>query len=495
MKRVFVFLMAAMVLIAGCAKVPVADVAAKKNTEQIITLASAEEDAAASGDKESLAVRIGAPEQLAWENISIDGKLTVSIDAPVRVPENDMPVVRIDPADFSQETIDQVYRGLVGDTPMYETVYQRTKSELEASLAYYRGVLEDASASAVDKDFAQDYIKDIESELAGAPESITPVLGTSKLKRMVEMADGKPIYHEGVDLMDKDRKLFFSVRNDSNLSKTISWDDIDENGNVTGSTTVYPSRNAGMHYAAMIGGPHTNEGDDTIRLERDATLPDHAASLLKTTPTEAAAQADAVLQRVGLAETFTISDIYLVSDRSPLNDKPDATGYSYRIFCTRRVNGIPCAYTHDALGSRTSRTGDFWGYEYIFISLNDLGIDSFDWNAPVSLLETTSEAAQLRPFSEILEIAQKILPMEFEAEARDEDAQSVTVNIDRVTLSLQRVVEQGQPFTGLLIPVWNFYGTRTISREEHTWSSDFRIGSMLSINAIDGSVIDVAQGY
>ena len=224
-------------------------------------------------------------------------------------------------------------------------------------------------------------------------------------------------------------------------------------------------------------------------------MPDHAASLLKTTPTEAAAQADAILQRVGLAEMFMISDIYLVSDRSPLNDRPEATGYSYRIICTRTINGIPCAYTHNVLGSRTLRTGDFWGYEYIYISINDLGVDSFNWNAPVSLPETTTETAQLRPFSEILEIAQKILPMEFEAEARDEDAQSVTVKIDRVTLSLQRVVEQGQPFAGLLIPVWNFHGTRTISREGPTWSSDFRIGSMLSINAIDGNIIDVEKGY
>ncbi len=498
MKRIIAILLIGAFLLAGCQAKGEPLEAAQKNTEQIITLATAEENppiATEPQKEKDLAQRIGAPEQLTWENTFVDGKLTVSIDAPVIVPEKDLPVIRVEPAQFAQETIDRFYDGIVGDMPMFETIRQRTRSELEDMLEYYRGVLADENASAADKDFAQGYIEDMEAQLSGAPENIKPVPGTSKLKRIVEMADGKPIYLDGVDLMSEDRKHFFSVRNDSDLTEAISWDDIDENGTVTGSTTVFPSRNAGMSYSAMIGGPHTNEGDDTIRLERSDELPERVASLLKTTPAEAAAQADAVLQRAGLSETFMVSDIYLISDRSPINGVPEATGYSYSICCTRTIDGIPCAYLHNALGSRTSRTSDFWGYENVYISINDIGLQNVDWIAPINLLETVSEAPQLRQFSQILEIAQKILPLEFETDAKDENALSVMVKIDRITLSLQRIIEQGQPFSGMLIPVWNFYGTRSISREELNYSSDYRLGSMLSINAIDGNIIDVEQGY
>lgn len=57
-----------------------------------------------------------------------------------------------------------------------------------------------------------------------------------------------------------------------------------------------------------------------------------------------------------------------------------------------------------------------------------------------------------------------------------------------------RVFEQGSAENGLLIPVWNFYGTR--QRTFTDGETDETIpGIMLSINAVDGSIIDRALGY
>ncbi len=477
----------------GCANAPGASVAAKTNTSQIVEQAQSEGSAAAVlEDRNLLAERIGAPEQLTWENASADGKLTVSIDAPVFVPENDLPIIRVEPAQFSQETVDRFYQGLVGDVPMYKTVYERTKSELEDLLAYYRGVLVDESTSASDKDFAQDYIKDFETQLTGAPETITPVLGTSKLKRIAERADGITIYHDGVDLMNENRTCFFSVENDREITESISWDDVEEDGTVSGSATIPVMRNARLSYSVTTGGVHDGDGHDTVWIGRNEALPEYTQGLIKLTPAEAAAQAGSILMRIGVADTFDVTDIYLCSDRHPGWNVPEATGYYYRITCTRRIGDIPCVA---GMGSGSGRNSTYWGAEGISIRTDDCGVEHVGWDAPVNILETVSDAAQLRPFSEILEIAQKILPMEFESEARDEYHDSVEVKIDRVTLSLQRIVEQGQPFSGLLIPVWNFYGARMISSGERPGSSDFKFGSMLSVNAVDGNVIDVERGY
>ena len=74
------------------------------------------------------------------------------------------------------------------------------------------------------------------------------------------------------------------------------------------------------------------------------------------------------------------------------------------------------------------------------------------------------------------------------------DCLSLTCNITEARLELMRVLEQGSADNGLLIPVWNFYGTR--QRSFASGNTDETLhGIMLTINAIDGSIIDLDAGY
>lgn len=500
MKRVFMILMAVVMLAAGCAKAPADDMTAQKNTEQIISLASAEAAALTqpeSEEKGTLAERIGAPEQLTWENRSVDGKLTVSIDAPVIVPEIDLPIIRVEAAEFTQETVDRIYEGLLGDMPMFEVVYQRTKSEVEALLTYYRSVLEDASASTPSKVSAQEYVDLLEAELNGAPESIAPISANSTFKRIPVIENDKVVAHYyGLDLTNADRTCYFSVSNDYDNQAPIVSEDVDKNGNVTGGSVLPVMKNAHISYSNKRNRMHTGYHDDTIRVARDAMLPEKVAGILRLTPAEAAAKADEILMRMGLIDTFSVADIYLVSDRYPEQGRLEPTAYDYRIVCTRRIDGIPCAYLHGEHGSGSMKDGAFWSYESIEVNVSDSGVSYVVWGGPLHILETVDAAPQLLPYSTIMEIAQKILPLQYNAEVQDAFTKTVRVNIDRVTLSLQRIVDKGELGNGLLIPVWNFFGTRTIERTDDFYSSGyFKFGSQLSINALDGSIIDPAQGY
>ena len=77
-------------------------------------------------------------------------------------------------------------------------------------------------------------------------------------------------------------------------------------------------------------------------------------------------------------------------------------------------------------------------------------------------------------------------------DATTEQAENGTVYDGAVLL--MRVLEQGSTDNGLLIPVWNFYGTR--QRSFASGNTDETLhGIMLTINAIDGSIIDRALGY
>ena len=49
--------------------------------------------------------------------------------------------------------------------------------------------------------------------------------------------------------------------------------------------------------------------------------------------------------------------------------------------------------------------------------------------------------------------------------------------------------------SGLLIPVWDFYGYETITYADGQTLTMPDVYSMLTINAVDGSIIDVKKGY
>ena len=69
-----------------------------------------------------------------------------------------------------------------------------------------------------------------------------------------------------------------------------------------------------------------------------------------------------------------------------------------------------------------------------------------------------------------------------------------------VMLGLMRIMEKDNPDTGLLIPVWDFFGDVTVehtddSGQKRTDISTDSYQSLLTINAIDGSIIDREIGF
>lgn len=80
-----------------------------------------------------------------------------------------------------------------------------------------------------------------------------------------------------------------------------------------------------------------------------------------------------------------------------------------------------------------------------------------------------------------------------------ESYSDVNIEIDHIKLELQRVVEKNSIENGIMIPVWNFYGTQKITYMDGDFFDD-NYGldapkSLLTINAIDGSIINVDKGY
>lgn len=79
------------------------------------------------------------------------------------------------------------------------------------------------------------------------------------------------------------------------------------------------------------------------------------------------------------------------------------------------------------------------------------------------------------------------------------DDMSKTINVDRIELGLMRITDPATRSSGLVIPVWDFFGnvTTAFKNGEKSYSEldDDPLNSVLAINAIDGTLVDRSRGY
>ncbi|MBQ9188773.1 MAG: hypothetical protein IJ138_05555, partial [Clostridia bacterium] len=153
-----------------------------------------------------------------------------------------------------------------------------------------------------------------------------------------------------------------------------------------------------------------------------------------------------------------------------------------------------------------------WDYEFMRLCIDEQGVYALYWYAPLQEKETVLPAAALLPFEKIMEIFRKHvwikekpwLILDESIVVESDYPSDMLVHIDRITLSLQRVMEPNTFDTALLVPVWNFWGSEITTRtdlktrqttEEPGSTSPWPPTPILSINAIDGSVIDLMKGY
>lgn len=168
--------------------------------------------------------------------------------------------------------------------------------------------------------------------------------------------------------------------------------------------------------------------------------------------------------------------------------------YLFRLL--RLVDGVKVESTHGSSETSTEGMsfGKEWYYEELTIAVDDTGIANAYWRAPLDVTEVLTDDTVISPFGEIAEIFEKMTVICSERYISSDRKQ--LIEITHVSLSLQRIMERDSYTSGLLVPVWNFYGTVTKwDNEGQAYTNDLEHMPIMSINAIDGSIIDVFKGY
>ena len=497
LKRFLAWIGAAAMLLAvvGCAKKPDASVIAKTNTEQIISLTTAQTSSDKLPATDSLATQLGTPDCIEDTQTAVNDKLVINYHASVVVPDaTAMPIYRVEPAEFTQAQVKGLFDAYCGNVPMYETGARLTKQQIEAAIRNHEAYLADSATDQSDREYSTIMLPKLKEMLASAPDQSEFPLSDGTLQKYDELLGDKYLVgYTGIETRSEDGAYIMQVRNNRDNTEELVWEDYDESGNPAGQSSTSRIRNASAFMAHDLGKHVFNNILLRASLPlSDTEVPKAAGGKLSIAPADAQKTVNGFLTSAGVANDMAVREIYLVDNSDPSNGIPEASDYCYYVVCTRHMDGIPCSYLHNAVPSSLNDDGcNSWGYEELCAYVNDDGIFLLQWMSPITVIETVTDHTELMPFTEINEIIHKLLSVKWGEEAKQEYCKSRTIEVNRIELSLQRITDQKQFDQGLLIPVWNVIGTVTTVGEY----TAIECGSLLSINAIDGNIINVSKGY
>ena len=416
------------------------------------------------------------PEKFTGDWTGQEGKLTIHADAQV-VAElgTALPTATVEPREFTQEDVDNLLKVLLKGEPLYG--YTQTKQECQDSIDYAN-----SDQWHGDPDAPEQTPEELEERRQGIIAYYT--------EKMKTAPEEKPVIH--------------------------GFYDSDEPNEVSGTATV-----DGIKWCVSIW---NNLGDfftNASIIREDYKYRDYDIPLPEASKEEAVAQGNALMQELGF-DNFVLVDAQQWSPQLPKDNGV------WRLYYAPTVNGFPVpgvrqdtTQTHDgtvyqdcwywcyAASEESNPDTVAWELENIYLDVGKDGILSFNWTAPSTQPVVQQEQSTLLPFEEIAAIANTMLPEVIVGPKETPLTQldqyngfetRMDVDITKVSLSLMRIRDKGS-LQGTIVPVWDFWGTsdwydaepNAYGYQEKGMNYEYR--PMLTLNAVDGTVVDRQLGY
>lgn len=231
---------------------------------------------------------------------------------------------------------------------------------------------------------------------------------------------------------------------------------------------------------------------------------------------EAIQIADGLLEKLGLthylcqnarAITFVDGDPNRIDEDGIQVPLEESLGGGYDLFYVPSVSGIPAVITENAWGSSTpdnEHIESTWPYEYIRIAVNDQKqVVFFKWESPQEVSEVQNDASTLLPFQQIAEVFPDLI---MTVNMRLTEINAINgfdvydeFKVDKVELNFMRIRDKYNCQEGTYVPVWDFWASTSSHTEEEAYQyineMEPRHKIVLTLNALDGSIIDRELGY
>lgn len=415
------------------------------------------------------------PEKFTGDWTGQEGKLTIHADAQVAAELGTaLPTATVEPREFTQEDVDNLLKVFLKGEPLYSHV--QTKQELQGHLDYINSPdwtsdpgkpSDPASLEARRKELNAWYT----AEIAKAPEE-------------------KPILH--------------------------GFSDSDDPKRIGGTATV-----DGIKWEVSIRNDIDGGWTEACIERTDYKYRDYSIQLPDASKEESIARGNALMQELGF-DNFVLVDAQQWSVELPGDNG------IWRLYYAPTVNGFPIAgarqditQTHDGTVYQDYQYWDYackdsenpdtvsWYLENILLDVGKNGVLRFAWTAPSTKPVVRQAESTLLPFEEIAAIADTMLPEVIvgpkETPLTKLDQYNgfdtrMDVDITKVSLSLMRIRDKGS-LQGTIVPVWDFWGTSDwYDAEPNDYGYQekgmrYEYQPMLTLNAVDGTVVDRQLGY
>ena len=431
---------------------------------------------------------------------------TVKINAQVIVPDtNDFPVYKIEPQKITQEQVDLFINKVFGENAMLYSHDDRTlvtKSEYEAIILDYQRILAQEVPKIVDseerekqRNFYESHIKHYLKLMESAPDEREKLLydvtfsNDWLVEEILSQKLDPSAPEEERTSWDKDLEQE-AERIKKYNTEAISFDVQKDND------IIYVDiRRSDKKYQNYFG-YYSSRYKDCILSESDKNIEE-----LSTAFESAKEIAQNFVSYLGV-NYMTISNSMLGNYRNEY--------YCYVFIFTRNVNNTFVTYACNNISG--NEYSEPWPYESIVIMVDDEGVSVMHWQSPLSQVTSKiTNDAPLLEFEKIKKITEQQIEIDnlqykwAEKMSSGAEIKSVELQIDKIVLGYMRIKSAELSGTYNLVPVWDFFGHEKVcvdvNGSEYNFVSSDRDNfgnykhSYLTINAIDGTIIDRNIGY
>ncbi len=427
--------------------------------------------------------------------------ITVDVDAGVEVPDTDaFPVVTIKPAQISYEQIQALLDEVAKDQKLYGAQFAEmtnTKEQIKGKIDYYTKELAGSQGEEY-KDIRQQYeniLKKLYKDLETAPENFAAAEDAVKSKlasrQNMQIKDGQavpadgPTTDIGMVAVTKD-----NYRRGQGFELVIGEGYRPGTLRISASDNVRQQRMEYYRRGARGGSPSGS-------MELVSSLG------IKQEQAEKEARRIATLLNTGLE----LTDVCAMTDYDFSGEKVKEVPVGYVFSFTRLYNGVPLKYS-DNVGNWGMKAqeeilkeqySEPWQDERLEISIGENGLEGLTYTSPATVVNTESENVALMPFEQIQETFRKQILLR-PTWSELEQTTKVYAKLDRAVLTMVKVAKKDSPDEYRMIPAWDFCGNFKRAyiesgKEKESSLSNFYFRSFLTLNAVDGSVIEKERGY
>lgn len=514
-KRRIAFLIAGIMLFSatGCASNPESALVKEKDMDKMLEQAGNTEEGAVSY-KDVVGEVKDSHETYKTQIKDESLKVTVNVDARVEIPEADkLSVYRVSQKKIGQDFLDKVRSALTPDDKYYDggMLEKATKAELAKQIQETkdrRDSLEIGKDDISDEETLEQYrvecqqeIDDLEKQYETAPDSVdlSDYPSDNRIHAVQELCNSHPEedFYKWVSDLNPNGEIYYGVNDGKDgICKSLYV----QNNENYGNCLRYESTRNGYVFnesAAVENGRGTRSV-----LKKEGETPDFSDFVeaqveavdnepVTISEEEARKKADELMGTLGLTD-YKCDDSGLYAEYLDIRSNLENQKYRdiYSFIYMRNIDGVFVDNTASAKVVDEWRGDEYvkklWGNEAVVVGVNDSGVVLFNYLTPLSVDETVVEKSSIKSFDEIKDTFEKMVVIE---NASGEEEGTVTIEVTDVKLVYTRISEKDSFDTGLIVPVWDFEG-----KVVNEYGGEVT-GNILSINAIDGSVINSDLGY